>query len=33
MDQPVALEERSKLGKAGLAVGSTEVVHQKRAEV
>ena len=30
VDQPVALEERAELGKAGVAIGSTEVVDEKK---
>ena len=30
VDQPVALEERVQLGKAGVAIGSAEVVDKKK---
>ena len=30
VDQAVALEERAELGKAGVAIGSTEVVDEKK---
>jgi hypothetical protein len=30
VDQPVALEEPVQLGKAGVAIGSTEVVDKKK---
>jgi hypothetical protein len=30
VDQPVALEERTELGKAGVAIGSTQIVDEKK---
>ena len=32
LDQTVALEERAELGKAGVAIGSSEIVDEKKAE-
>ena len=30
VDQPIALEKRAELGKAGLTIGSTEIIDEKK---